>query len=361
MSETTKPLSSSRSVSAILLPTLATVAFVLCLPILANHVKSRNFAASVLIVWIVLENMFNLINPILWPTNDFEGWWNGAGFCDVVSKLRLAAYIGFISALVCIYRQLAVILDTEQITLGLTRAQRRRNIAIETALCFGLPVYLMIAHYIVQSGRYYVFAITGCVPILDSSWPSTVLVVIWPTIIWIVATVYCSVIIRRLIKYRSQVSSILSTSQSRCNQSQFARLFAMATALIVIFLPVAIYLLLQNSLYQGQHHSYSWNRIHEWKDQICFVPSSGLENFGRWIEVVTGFVVFVSLGLSRDGLLMYRRLSLKLGLDKMFLRTKAPAVLNSSENVRHLTEFESMSSCAGLNFHRCSDGSAPPM
>ena len=313
----------------------------------------------------MLENVFNLINPLLWPTNDFKGWWDGVGFCDVESKLRLAAYIGYISALVCIYRQLAVILNTEQIVLVPSPARRRRRIAIEIALCFGFPVYIMVAHYVVQSGRYYIFAVTGCVPILDSSWPSIVLVVIWPTVMWIMAAVYCSVIIHRLIKYRRHISSILSAPQCRYNQSQFARLFAMSTALIIIFLPVALYILVQNSLYQGQHYSYSWIRIHDWTDSIFLVPSSGRQNFGRWLEVVTGFVVFISFGLGGDGLLMYRRLLLKLGLGKIFPRLKlrhneeARAVLQSPWHTSLSTRFGSMSSRARMVFTRRSNDSPP--
>jgi pheromone a factor receptor len=365
MSATTYPKSLSRPLSAILLPILATIACTLCLPILFNHIKSRNLATSVLISWIVLENLYNLINPLLWPTNDFGHWWNGVGLCDVESKLRLAGYMGYISALVCIYRQLVVILNTEQIVLIPSPTQRRRRIAIEIALCVGAPVYIMVAHFIVQSGRYYVFAITGCVPILDSSWPSIVLVLIWPGVMWLVAAVYCSIIIHRLIKYRRQVSSILATPHSRFNQSQFTRLFAMATALILVFLPVALYILVQNLSYSGVRNPYSWSRTHDWTNSTFFMPSSSGENFGRWIEVVTGFVVFISFGFSHDGLLMYRRLLLKVGLGKIFPRLKfshrqeVRAVLYSPEQTSLATKLGSMSSLARLIFHRRSHAGSP--
>ena len=214
MSETSASGASSRPRSAILLPSLATIACILCLPILAHHIKSRNLAASMQIFLIVLENIFNLINPLLWPTSDFHSWWDGVGLCDVESKLRLAADIGYKSALVCIYRQLAIILNTEQIVLVPSPSQCLCQTAIEVPLCLRFPISIMIAHYLVQSGRYYIFPITGCVPILDSSWPSMALVLIWPGAMWMVAAAYCSVIIYRLAKYCRQVSSMLSTPLS---------------------------------------------------------------------------------------------------------------------------------------------------
>src|SRR2546421_1940062 len=139
MSATTKPIPLSRPLSAILLPILASITCLLCLPIFINHVNSRNLAQSALIAWIVLENIYNVVNPLLWPTNDFGLWWNGVGLCDVESKLRLAGNMGYISALVCIYRQLANILNTEQIILAPSAAQCRRRMAIEISLCFGFP------------------------------------------------------------------------------------------------------------------------------------------------------------------------------------------------------------------------------
>jgi pheromone a factor receptor len=311
--------------------------------------------------------VYNVINPLLWPTNNFGRWWNGVGLCDVESKLRLAGNMGYISALVCIYRQLAAILNTEQIVLAPSAAQCRRRIAIEITLCFGFPIYVMAAHFIVQSGRYYIFAITGCVPILDSSWPSMVLVLIWPGVMWLVAAVYCAVIIRRLIKYRRQVSSILSTPRSMYNQSQFARIFAMATALILIFVPVALYILVQNLSYGGVRNPYSWSRIHNWKNSISFMPSSTGENFGRWTEVVTGFVVFVTFGLGTNGLSIYRRVLLKLGFGRVFStlklshRPEVRAGIHNPERDSPTIRLRSMSTQARLISQRHFNDDPPSM
>jgi pheromone a factor receptor len=365
MSKTGDTTFVSRPASATLLPLLATIACLLCFPILVSHIRSRNLATSVLTFWIVLENVFNLINPLLWPSKDFVNGWNGAGLCDVESKLRLAASIGYVGALVCIYRHLAVILNTEQIALVASPAQRRRRIAIEMALCFGFPVYIMIASYIVQSGRYYIFAIAGCVPMLDSSWPSTVLVLIWPGVMWVVAAGYCSTIIHRLIKYRRQVSSILSSPHSRYNQSQFIRLFAMATALIAIFLPVALYIFVLNLSYPAMRRTYSWSRVHNWTP-VYFTRSYSGETFDCWVEVVTGYVVFISFGFGRDALSTYRRVLHNLGLGKIFPRLRysrgqgVRGALPSLGDVSLATRFGSVGSRARLIFsHRSNETPSP--
>jgi pheromone a factor receptor len=223
----------------------------------------------------------------------------------------------------------------------------------------------MIAGYIVQSGRYYILAIAGCVPMLDSSWLSVVLVLIWPGVMWVVAAGYCLMIIYRLIKYRRQVSGILSSPNSRYNQSQFVRLFAMATALIIIFLPVALYIFVLNLSFPGMRRTYSWSRVHNWTP-VYFTRSYGGETFDCWVEVVTGYVVFISFGFGRDALLTYRRVLRNMGLGMIFPRLKYPrgqsvrGTLQSLGDVPLATRFGSMNSRARSIFSRRSNQTSLP-
>jgi hypothetical protein len=50
----------------------------------------------------------------------------------------------------------------------------------------------MSLHYVVQDHRYIINAITGCEAPYHSSWPSTVLVFIWPSVELFVTSIYCS-------------------------------------------------------------------------------------------------------------------------------------------------------------------------
>ncbi len=156
------------------------------------HVKNRNLAASSLIFWIVLLNTFYFINACIWPNDDMEHWWHGYGLCDIEIKLQLAVTVGIPTSLVCIMRNLARVLDTNRTVLHPTPAQRKRRYAVKILLCFGVPIYMIIIHYVVQNVRYYIFAIAGCVPGFDDSWPSTVLVHMWPPFFSVVAVYYGS-------------------------------------------------------------------------------------------------------------------------------------------------------------------------
>ncbi len=178
------------SPAAIAVPILSFITLVLCLPPFVWHVKNRNIAASSLVFWILLNNIFNFINALIWPTDDITSWWNGAVLCDIEVKLMTAAAVGLNGSMACVVRNLAQVMDTKRTVLEPSRARRRRETALNVLFCFGCPIYLMAIHYIVQPNRYYLFAISGCTTSYDNSWPSIVLIFIWPPILCILAAYY---------------------------------------------------------------------------------------------------------------------------------------------------------------------------
>lgn len=180
------------SPAAVAIPVLSIITLVLCFPPFVWHVRHRNIAASSLVFWIVLDNIFNFINALIWPTDNIASWWNGNGLCDIEVKLMAAATVGLNGSMACIMRNLAQVMNTKSTVLEPSGARRRREMVINLLFCFGCPIYLMVIHYVVQPNRYYLFAISGCTTSYDNSWPSIVLVFIWPPILCILATYYAS-------------------------------------------------------------------------------------------------------------------------------------------------------------------------
>ncbi|KZF19154.1 fungal pheromone STE3G-protein-coupled receptor, partial [Xylona heveae TC161] len=275
----------------------------LCIPPFIWHAKHRNLAASVLIVWIIILNLFNVINAILWPTDDTSKWWIGVGLCDVEIRFLVACSVGVAGALACIMRSLANVMNTDRASLVPSRAQRRRGMIFNIFFCFICPILLTLAHLIVQDNRYDIFAISGCAPNNDSSWVSVLLVFIWPPVLSFLDAYYCSLVIIRLRRYRRQFSEILVCSNT--NKSQFYRLFIISTVLILVFLPIQLYVFYVNV--NVPLNGFSFSRIHgaSWS-QILMIPTGGVVRFDRWVYVAAGLLVFFFFGLGRDAVAMYR-------------------------------------------------------
>ena len=180
-----------RSPQAVLLPVLALFAVVLTIPPFAWHVKNRNLAAGTLVFWIGLINVFVFTNALLWPTDDVQHWWDGAGLCDVQVKLTWACSIGASGALAAIMRNLARVMDVDRATLVPSKAQRRRQLILDLLLCWGCPIYAMAVDYVVQCNRYYIFTVSGCTPAIDNSWLSILLIFIWAPALCLIESYFC--------------------------------------------------------------------------------------------------------------------------------------------------------------------------
>lgn len=102
----------------------------------------------------------------------------------------LGATVGIPGSLASIMRNLALILDTNNPVMGQSAAQRRRKLMIECLFTFGFSAYMMAIHYVVQPSRYYIYAIAGCVVSFDDSWPTVVLMWIWPSVLSLVGVFY---------------------------------------------------------------------------------------------------------------------------------------------------------------------------
>ncbi|KAI9837460.1 MAG: hypothetical protein M1819_007108 [Sarea resinae] len=305
------PYLTTRSTIAIVLPTLSILTLILSVPPLTWHIKHANIPASSLVCWILLLNFFNAVNAFIWPTDNITSWWSGIVLCDIEAKIMTASSAGMIGSLICIMRSLANVLNTDRTVLVPSRAARRRQMVLDVLCCFGLPVYLMAVHYVVQPNRYYITAIAGCGASLDSSWPTIVLVNIWPVLASLLCTYYCVVVIFRIHRYRSEFSHLLALSNT--SRSRFLRLFLISTILCIVFLPLQLYVFYVNVNHPLER--YSWSRVHsaEWS-QIIMAPSFGTVRFDRWIYIASGMLVFVFFGVGREAVEMYRGWLVKMGL-----------------------------------------------
>ncbi|MCJ1351119.1 MAG: a-factor receptor [Icmadophila ericetorum] len=350
MEATTIQFSVSREAVVVLF--LSIIAIIICILPFIFHIKQRNFPAICLVFWIILINIFNFVNALLWPTDNIESWWNGVGWCDIQVKLVIGSTLGIPGAVASIMRRLVRALDTDNTVLMASERQRRIDLIVNILLCVCLPVYGIVIHYIIQPTRYYIFAVSGCIQSFDNSWPTIVLYYVWPTIICLIASYYCgkhhsiqvhlleanalaAIVIYRIQKYSTNFGSIIESSATKLSKNRFLRLLGVAMSILLIFLPSEAYILYKNAEFPLE--TYSWAAIHgsEW-GTIIEEPSSGTVIFDRWIRIAAGFLIFFSFGLGNEATSIYRRWLIKFGFAKIFPSLGRPRVsrqnFNSSTN-----------------------------
>ncbi|KAJ5360368.1 Fungal pheromone STE3 GPCR [Penicillium concentricum] len=326
-----------RRPQAVVLPILSSLSIALAIPPLILHGKNRNFPATTLIFWSILLNLFNIINSLIWPTDDVKSWWDGAGLCDIEVKFMAAGYVGIPGSLACIFRSLAIVLDTDRATLVPSKGQRWRNQFVEILFCVAVPAIAMITHIIWQRSRYLLFAISGCVNNFDESWVSLVFAWIWPPIICLIAAYYCCLVLIRVHKYRSDFANIIRASSSNLSKSRFLRLFFLALSMLICILPLQGYVVYNDIRLSLPWHSYSWSEIHNegaWHTIVKY-PIDGTVFFDRWTPVASGFMIFIFFGFGRDATRMYRTVFWYLGLSYCFSSIEPPTDTNNTPSPGH--------------------------
>ncbi|EXJ72198.1 uncharacterized protein A1O5_04702 [Cladophialophora psammophila CBS 110553] len=297
--------------SSIIVVPLALLAIVAAFPPMVVQLRAKNFAASVLLIGITILNIQNLVNAVIWASDNPDDWWDGKILCDIEVKLYIGIFQAIEGAIASLFRQISTILDADRITVTPCPRQRRVSRMIELLFCILLPALVMVGHYIVQKGRYWLRTVAGCVALFDNNWVAPFVTYGWPMVVCLIGSVYCLVSVVRLWRHRKQVSSLLSHTPGS-TASRFFRLFALAFVLLAIYCPLAIFAFVQNV--QVPMHMFSWSYIHpsDWSERIIVVPDSALKpasqgfSFDRWAQIFTAYVSFACFGLGEDATRMYK-------------------------------------------------------
>lgn len=150
--------------------------------------RNRNVPAFQLSVFMLYFCIVNIINPLIWPTDDAMTWYSGVGFCDVQVRIQGYMSAGIGGNLVCILWSLANALDVSK-TVSLTTRQLRLKRFMERMLCFGLPILVSISCYFAQSTRYGIMTISGCFIIEVDSIATLFIYDIW-TLVFLAPALY---------------------------------------------------------------------------------------------------------------------------------------------------------------------------
>ncbi|KAJ5061440.1 pheromone A receptor-domain-containing protein [Bipolaris maydis] len=288
---------------AILFPAFAFPAWILCVPAMVWHFRQANIAAGSNVLWIILHNFFNSINALIWPRDNLLEWWDGNVWCDIHVRIQVASYVGVAASAAMITRKLARVMDTRNITVSSSRSSRVREKIWESVWCWGAPMVLAIVYYVVQPARYTIYGIVGCQSTYDNSWPSLVLSIMWFPITMAFATFWSILLVYRLYRYRKEFHSLVVAQNT--TTSRFVRLFILSMTISLVYLTYSIYITVEASFVLTE----SFNTI-------IHVPVKGKVSYDKWIQVITGYIVFLLFGTGVDAYNFYRKVMVSMGLGK---------------------------------------------
>ncbi|KAI0887137.1 pheromone A receptor-domain-containing protein [Annulohypoxylon maeteangense] len=313
---------------------LAIVGTVLCWVPFRLLWRNGDFAAVVLIIDVALMNLVTVLNSLIWNSDNWDNWWIGTGLCDVEVYTWMPLQTIYAGAILAIIRQLA-----QQVKLTrpsqLSRNKRRMRAFIQATIIFPPALIQLLFTWFDIVQRYNIGTLIGCMVSFDNSWPRLIVYDGPPTVFVLASVPALEVLTWK--RFRTISKSTLHGLKS--NEAAVARatwirnrLYGMSLAILVVYLPVSLYLTIENFLEMGDLTPYNYMRIH-WGDNpypwdaILFIPSwsiSTVEMNQPWIAISTTIVIVGFFGTTKDGLGMYRRYAKALNLSRLFSRPKKP-------------------------------------
>jgi pheromone a factor receptor len=178
--------------NAVLIAVFSFLGIILMIVPLIMVYRVRSLPGVTLVATNLVCTVWAFLNVCIWPREDFASWWDGAGLCDIESTLRTPMYTLLALAVCVLTRDLARAVDVNHPRFFETPTQRRRRHMVDALCIFALPIIQLPLHYVVQYNRYSIIAVYGCGDILDGSWPTIVLMSMWPLLIGILNCYYIS-------------------------------------------------------------------------------------------------------------------------------------------------------------------------
>ncbi|KAG7085964.1 hypothetical protein E1B28_003489 [Marasmius oreades] len=272
------------------------------------HLEAWNTGTCCFMLWAAALNLNFFVNSIVWNGQvlNFAPVW-----CDISTVIIVGTNVALPACSLCINRRLYHIATTNAVTV--TRAEKRRAIIADFAICMGIPFLNMILHYIVQGHRFDIFEDIGCWPSTYVTWVTFVLIFSWPLAIAVVSGVYSVLTLISFNKRRRQFKELLSRNNN-LNPNRYLRLMCLASVDVVFTIPVSIWSM-ANNVRLGVHPWVSWEVTHLKFSNVRLIPallwkadpvqSINLE-FTRWAIIACSILFFMFFGFADEARKNYR-------------------------------------------------------
>ncbi|KAJ2916369.1 hypothetical protein MD484_g4043, partial [Candolleomyces efflorescens] len=252
-------------------------------------------------IWTALACLNSFVNSIVWKDHarDVAPVW-----CDISSKLIIGVSVGIPASVLCISRRLYSLTSVQ--TVSILLSDKRRMVLIDLCIAVGIPVVIMVLHYVVQGHRFDILGSVGCYPVVYNSIPAYFLYFMWPLVLGAVSFVYSALTLRFFWLRRAQFTQMFNGNSS-FTASRYLRLMLLAIMDMLCTVPLSIF-----TLYFGVHDVglrpwISWEDTHfnfsrvvkiqsiVWRSDPNFLVSVEMT---RWLPVICAFIFFAMFGFA---------------------------------------------------------------
>ncbi|KZV69437.1 STE3-domain-containing protein [Peniophora sp. CONT] len=199
--------------------------------------QSWNLGVTLLCFWLLVQNLINATNAILWADN---GEIKLFVWCDIVTRLNLASNIGLYTSTLLITRRLHLIVRFQATDLSGARSR-----VIDRCLEWGLGiVYPLVnagpVYYVIQGARFQVEEGAGCNQSISPSILAITLIQVWTVLPPLVSVVvYYPKVAYTFYRHNRDVNRFLRSNDS-IPRTSYLRVLAVASIDTLLTLPIGL-------------------------------------------------------------------------------------------------------------------------
>jgi len=288
------------------------IGFVLSIVPLYWHLEAWNVGTCMYMIWTAIACLVHCVNSIVWSGNAIN-W--APVWCDIAVRLQVGVAVAWPACGLCIARRLYYIASPTAVTT--TRAEKRREMIIDLLITIGLPVLEMLLELVVAGHRFNIYEDLGCGAATWNTALSYVLVWGWPLVIGVISACYGFLTIRAFLMRRKQFRDLV-TSNGNLTYSRYWRLVALASVDFCFTIPMALWAIIANTMWDTVHPWVSWADTHWGFSRVFQYPRVVYENepviyysllTTRWAAVICAFVFFGFFGFADEAKKNYRLLA----------------------------------------------------
>ena len=125
-----------------------------------------------------------------------------------------------------------------------------------------------------------------------------------------------ALLVYRLYRYRRDFHNLVTARNT--TKSRFVRLFILSMVVILVYLVYCLYLLVEACLIVKD--PYSWATIHNPNqfNTILRIPVHGNVEMAKWVQIVTGFIIFALFGTGVDAHNLYKIMLVSIGAGRIW-------------------------------------------
>ncbi|TBU43025.1 GPCR fungal pheromone mating factor [Dichomitus squalens] len=291
-------------------PVLAFLGAVVVLIPLPWHFQAWNAGTCLFMIWTSVACLNLAINSIIWSDNVLN---SVPVWCDISSRIVVAAGVALPAASLCIQRRLYFIASIK--TVSISYAEKRLGVLVDLAIGLGIPLLQIVFQYIVSGHRFDIYEGIGCSVYTYNTPLAYPFSLLWPLVIALISACYCVLTLMAFLRRRAQFNAYL-TSNTSLTANRYFRLMGLASLEIVCTVPISAYGLYLNITAGPMNPWISWDDTHFDYSKVDQFPAviwradkNAVISFelSRWLAPFCAFVFFAFFGFAQEARINYRK------------------------------------------------------